>query len=72
MDTIQVEIKVNNTFNTDIEISDVIEAINEAPIQRRWNYIAQIINEVKVDLTGLTEEQKEIIKKYLTDSLKQF
>ncbi len=55
-----------------IPITDVIEGINECPMEKRWNYIAQIINGIQVDLSDTTDEQKAIIKKYLTNKLSLF
>ena len=56
----------------DVRLDDVIDGINECEMKRRWNYIAQIINGVQLNLSDLTEEQKAIIKKYLTDKVSLF
>ena len=49
-----------------------INGINDCEMKRRWNYIAQIINGVQLNLSDLTDEQKAIIKKYLSDKLVLF
>jgi len=70
MDTIEVEVRVNQIVDTHVELYRVIDSINEAPLTRRWNYIAQILNAVKLDKDSeLTEEQKRIIKRFLIKKL---
>lgn len=72
METIDIELEINRKVDTTVHIADVIEGINNAPITRRWNYIAQIIKGVELDLADTTDEQKALIKKYLIDKLKLF
>lgn len=72
METIDIEVRIDRKVDVTIHIEDVIEGINEVQMKKRWNYIAQIINGVQIDLSDLTDEQKAIIKKYLTDKLSLF
>ena len=72
METINVEVNLDSKIDVDIRIDDVIDGINNCEMKRRWNYIAQIINGVQMDLSDTTDEQKAIIKKYLSDKLKIF
>ena len=72
METINVELKLNHKVDIDVDLFDVIDAINNCEIKKRWNYIAQIINDVQLNLSDLTDEQKAIIKKYLTNKLSLF
>lgn len=72
METINVELKLNHKVDIDVDLFDVIDAINNCEIKNRWNYIAQIINNVQLNLSDLTDEQKAIIKKYLTNKLSLF
>ena len=72
METIDIEVRIDRKMDVTVHIADVIEGINEAPMKKRWNYIAQIINGVQMDLSDTTDEQKTIIKKYLTDKLSLF
>ena len=44
METINVEVRVNQKVDVDVELYLVIDSINELPITKRWNYIAQILN----------------------------
>ncbi len=71
-ETIDVDVRIDQTVNVDLHISDVVAGINNAPMKRRWNYIASIINGIEVDLSEMTDEQKAVIKKYLTDKLNLF
>ena len=72
METINVELKLDHKIDIDVRLDDVIDGINDCEMKKRWNYIAQIINGVQLNLSDLTEEQKAIIKKYLTDKLSLF
>ena len=72
METIDIELKIDSKINVTVNIADVIECINEAPMTKRWNVISQIINGVQMDLSDTTDEQKAIIKKYLIDKLLLF
>ncbi|MDQ5883956.1 MAG: hypothetical protein QG556_293 [Pseudomonadota bacterium] len=72
METINVELKLDHKIDIDVRLDDVIDGINDCEMKRRWNFIAQIINGVQLNLSDLTEEQKAIIKKYITDKLSLF
>jgi hypothetical protein len=72
MEKIEVEIKVSELVRVDIDVEDVIDAMNELDIKKRWNYIGKILNGVQMDLSSLNDEQKNIIKKYLTNRLELF
>ena len=72
METIEIEVRIDRKVNVTVHIADVIDEINNVPMKTRWNYISQIINGVQMDLSDLTEEQKSIIKKYLTNKLSLF
>ena len=72
METINVELRLDHKVDIDIRIDDVIDGINSCEMKRRWNYIALILNDVQLNLSDLTDEQKAIIKKYLNDKLSIF
>lgn len=72
METISLEIKVEKTIDVDVHLEDVIYGINDLPMKRRWSYVSQIINEIELNLSELTDEQKRIVKDYLTKKLSLF
>lgn len=72
METIEVEIKIDQKFYADVTLGQVIDGINELPMTKRWNHIANIINEVQLDLSNTTQEQREVIQKYLQQKLALF
>jgi hypothetical protein len=72
MENIQVEVKLDQKVYVDINLDDIIDGINSCHMKRRWNYIAKIINAVHLNLTDLTEREKENIKDYLVNRLKMF
>ena len=55
-----------------VPIADLIEGINDCGMKKRWNYIAQIINGLELDLAEMTDEQKQIIKNYLVKQISIF
>lgn len=72
METINVELRLDHKVDIDVRLDDVIDGINCCEMKRRWNYIALILNDVQLNLSDLTDEQKAIIKKYLNDKLLLF
>lgn len=72
METINVELRLDHKVDIDVRIDDVIDSINSCEMKRRWNYISLILNDVQLNLSDLTAEQKAIIKKYLNDKLSLF
>ena len=69
---ISVEVKVNKTVDVEIELMDVIDSINQLPIAARWNIIGNILNELELTVDDLTDGQKTIVVKYLTNKLELF
>jgi hypothetical protein len=72
METISAEIRLDHKVDIDVRLDDIIDAINSCEMKRRWNYIALIINDIKLNSSDLTDEQRVIIKKYLTEKLSLF
>ncbi len=71
METVNVEVKVNQKVDVDVELYLIIDAINELPITKRWNYVASIINSLPLETNEMTLEQKQITKKYLLTRLEK-
>ena len=72
METLEIEIHIDKKIDVDIRLDEIVGAINDCEIKKRWNYIAQILNAVQLSLSDLTEEQKSVVKKYLNDKLLLF
>ena len=69
---IRIQATVNQDVNVDIHIDDLIEAINELPIARRFNYIAMLHNDINTNEIGKLDTQKLIIiKKYFLGKLEE-
>jgi len=68
----EIEIHINEKMAIDVGIDEIIDGINNKEMAKRWNYVANILNGVKNDSSDLTDEQRAIIKKYLTDKLALF
>jgi len=69
---ITVELRIDHKVDIDVRLDEVIDGINSLEIKKRWNLIANILNEVQLSVSDLTDEQKEIIKNYLNDKLLLF
>lgn len=69
METVNVEVRVNQRVDVDVELYLIIDSINELPITKRWNYIAQILNALPLETNEMTLEQKQITKRYLLKRL---
>ena len=65
METIKVEVKIDRPIDVEVDISDVIETLNNLPIAYRWNTIARILNVVQVDLKDLDDSQRELVGNYV-------
>lgn len=72
METINVELRLDHTIDIDVKIDDLIDGINNCKMKERWNYISLILNDVQLNVSDLTDEQKETVKKYLLDKLSLF
>lgn len=71
METINVEVRVNQRVDVDVDLYLVIDSINKLPITKRWNYVASIINSLPLETDEMTLEQKQITKKYLLSRLEK-
>ncbi len=69
---ITVELRLDHKVDIDVKLDEVIDGINSLELKKRWNLIANILNEVQLSVSDLTDEQKEIIKNYLNDKLLLF
>jgi hypothetical protein len=72
MSKIDIEVRVNQRVNISVDISEIIDGINELPIPKRWNHIAVILNGIDANLSDLNDDQREIIKTYLNKKLSLF
>lgn len=71
-ETLTLEFDIHKKMDIDVHVYEVIDAINNLDVQKRWNSIARILNQVQLELTGLEENQKEVVKAFLTNKLKLF
>lgn len=72
MEMVQIELHINRRLDTEVHVCDIIAAINNLEIPRRWSCISQIISGLEGDLTDLTESQKEIVRTFLEKKLELF
>lgn len=72
METIKVEVKIEQRVDVDVNVYEIIDAIGMLPMKRKWSYLAMILNQISVDISNLTEEHKETVKKFLEDKQKLF
>jgi hypothetical protein len=72
MNKINVEVEVRKTVNVEVDVYEVIDSMNLMQMKDRWNLISRILRQVQVDLIGMEESQKEIIKEYLKRRIELF
>lgn len=72
-DTITVDFKVNSTFSTEIDKDDILEALCNLPLTKRWNVIARILNQIQLDeIHELDENQRKVILSWLEFKVDKF
>lgn len=70
---IDVEVSLSQKVETQVHVSDVIQALNELPLTHRWNSISSILNHVDLnDQDELDPKQKEVIIQWLKNKIKTF
>jgi len=72
LNEIEVEVKINQTANVMIDIALVIDAINNLELKHRWNYVAQILSKLQLNLSELDSSQKIILRRFLENRLEMF
>lgn len=72
MTTINVTTQIKRSIDLEVDIYDVIEAINCEPMSSRFNFIAQLLNGIETGKDKLTETQVEVIREYLERKIKLF
>ena len=67
---LQVETKINRTIDVEVHTDDILEALNNETIERRFNFFGAITNNlVMSDIGKLRTDQKVMIKIYLERQL---
>lgn len=72
MDKITIEYDLHQRIDVDIEIGEVIDAINSLPLKGRWNVCAKIINEIRTEIDDLSGNEREVIVNWLKNKLEIF
>ena len=72
---ITVDFKVNSTFSTEIDEGDVLDALCNLPLKKRWSVIARLLNQIQLDENhDLEPQQRKVILSWLEfkiDKLKE-
>lgn len=69
---IEVETKINRTIDVEVHTDDIIEVLNNEPIEKRFNFFGAITNAlITSDIGKLRQDQKEMIKAYLERQLNE-
>lgn len=69
---IEVEFDLAQKIDVKVNIHDVIDTINENPQRYKWNYIAKMLNSIESSIDKLTDSEREMVIKFLTEKLKKF
>jgi hypothetical protein len=61
----KISIYIKKEVEVDVEIDDMISAINGLPMDKRWNHVAQIFKGIELNKADLTNEQRDVVRKFL-------
>jgi hypothetical protein len=67
-----MKITVDIKKEVEVDLDDVISEINELPMSYRWNHVAQILNAIDLNKDCLTNEQRDVVRKFLERGLVHF
>jgi hypothetical protein len=67
-----LEIHIDKKLDFDIDVSEVVDAINQMEMKNRWNYLANLINNIDLNSKDLIDEHKQIVINYLKNKLEIF
>lgn len=68
---IQIKIRVNQTVDIVLDVEEIVSAVNELPVTKRWNAIAGMLNYIDFREEELTEEQQKITIDWLENKLQK-
>lgn len=72
-ETITVDFKVNSTFSTELDKDDILEAICQLPLTKRWSVVARLLNQIQLDeIHELEENQRKLILSWLEFKVEKF
>ena len=71
MENLEVSIDIRETVKVQVDPSEVLWAINDLPIGRKWGVIANVLDGIKLT-EELTESQTEIIRKWLARQVERY
>jgi hypothetical protein len=69
---LDLEVRVNTTVELSVPVYDIVQAINDLPMDKRWGAIGNLLQYLEADASELTEKQKELVSKWLEKKLKIF
>ncbi len=73
MGYIEGAVKIGQEMTVQVEIDDLIDWINDLPLENRFNMVAKILK--KLDLSGaeaVNEERKQLVTDWLNRSIEKF
>ena len=71
MENLTVEIDIKQRVKVNVDVSEILWEVNELPIGRKWGVVSNILNGIKLN-EELTDSQKDVIKKWLTNQCERF
>lgn len=70
---IEIAFKVNATISGNVDESDVVKALCNLPLKRRWNVIAKLLNQIQLEeISELDEKQRKLILSWLEFKVNKF
>lgn len=72
-ETITVDFKVNSTFSTEIDKDDILDALCNLPLTKRWSVVSMLLNQIELDeIHELDANQRKLILTWLEFRIDKF
>ena len=62
---LEITKRVTSDITAQFTSEEVADAINDLPMAKRWNFIANLLNELELSEEGLETDQKRILLEFL-------
>lgn len=72
-ETITVEFRVNQKFETEIDKGELLDALCNMPLTRRWSIVASLLNQIQLyEMSELDNQQRKTILSWLEFKVDKF
>jgi hypothetical protein len=69
--TIELPINLKQEVVVSVQISDIIQAVEQCSVTKQWNLLSILINSLALSQSQLEPQQVKLVKEYLQKKLDQ-